>query len=139
MPFVFSTDNDTCLNLVRKLAEKDACLSSRFNNKIQLGKTVKSSSEFHRQMIGRSCNGTEYSSEKTMSWVSELFQGARYQYDEYKTPAGLSNSSSGYKAKYYEEDLFKLFENSRISNNTIVYQLKHTGTENHVNKKISIC
>jgi hypothetical protein len=133
LPFVFASDN-TCLNLARKLAERDACLASRINNKINLGKTAKTADDFYRQMIGRSCNGTEYSCGNTMSWVSELFQGTLYQYEEYKTFDGFNGSASGYKL-YYDEDLFKLFEKSRVSQNTIVYQLRHTGTEDHVDLK----
>jgi hypothetical protein len=66
-----------------------------------------------------------------MSWVSELFLGLDSQFQEAKYDDGLFGSANGYDLAIGDE-LLKIYELSKKKNDSIIYQIRHTGTEDHV-------
>mmetsp|Transcript_25877 Transcript_25877/g.19514 ORF Transcript_25877/g.19514 Transcript_25877/m.19514 type:complete len:195 (-) Transcript_25877:329-913(-) len=72
-------------------------------------------------------SGDEYESDLTRSWVTELFQGLKNTYKEYK---GIEEGSEGYQ-EYYGQDIIDLFDSYASSDSSFTFQLKHVGAEEH--------
>ena len=129
------TEQD-CFSLIKKLAEKDKCLASRIDTKKNAALASNEKNEFFLKVISSKCNGTAYACGKTMSWVSEVFEGLANQYDESKLDNYFDGSSIGY---YYlvGDELNNLFKLNKNQPYPIIYRLRFTGNEDHVklNKK----
>ena len=122
---------DECFSLIKVLSEKDTCLSSRIELKSVKSKLATNSKQFVALVKNIECNGTAYSCGNTMSWISEVFLGLESQFQESKYDNGLYGGMSGYELAIGEE-LTKLFEVGKLQDDSIIYQLRHTGTEDHV-------
>jgi hypothetical protein len=124
--------NTDCLNYVQKLSNQDKCLASRVDLKLSTARKVQNTNQFYSSIKNNpsKCNGTAYSCGNTMSWVSEAFLGLTAQYDEYKN--GFQGPNAGYK-NLIGDDLKSLFTNNRYNPGHIIYQVRHNGTEDHVN------
>jgi hypothetical protein len=120
-----------CFSLIKVLAEKDKCLWSRSPLKHEKAQQAKNSDQFFTSVLNIPCTGVEFSCGNTMSWVSELFLGLESQFQEAKYDDGLFGSANGYDLAVGDE-LLKIYELSKRKNDSIIYQIRHTGTEDHV-------
>jgi hypothetical protein len=121
-----------CFSLIKTLSEKDKCLWSRINLKREKAQLAKNSEQFFQNVLNIPCTGNEFSCGNTMSWVSEVFLGLENQFQESKYDDSLFGALSGYDLAIGDE-LVKLYELSKTKNDSIIYQMRHTGTEDHVN------
>ena len=122
---------DDCFNIIKKLSEKDKCLWSRINLKHEKAQSSKNAEQFVESVRNIPCNGNEFSCGNTMSWISEVFLGLESQFQESKYDESLFGAMSGYDLAIGDE-LIKLYELAVTKNDSIIYQMRHTGTEDHV-------
>ena len=127
--------SDDCFDSIKKLAPNDKCLCSRHSLKQAKAKQVQNSQEFIKAVKYVQCNGTEFSCGDTMSWVSEVFLGIQSQYQESKYDDGFYGELAGFKLDIGDQ-LVEFFEKARLINDSLIYQLRHTGTEDHVSFSI---
>lgn len=122
---------DDCYNLIKTLANQDKCLSSRIDLKQSTAKIATNPEQFFDLMLNIPCNGTAFSCGNTRSWVSEVFLGLSSQFQCSKLDiAGIDGDLTGYSL-HIGQDLMDLFEIGRLRNESIIYQLRHIGTEDH--------
>lgn len=70
-------------------------------------------SEFQYQVMRNAkSNGEAFLCGYTQCWVSEVFEGLPYQYEEYKN--GKHGTKAGYK-NYIGSDLIELFQRNKMS------------------------
>ena len=125
---------DDCFNLIKTLANQDKCLCSRIALKKNTAKITTNPDQFFDSMLNVPCSGTEFSCGNTRSWVSEVFLGLKSQFQNSKLDIdGIDGDLAGYSLQIGQE-LIDLFEIGRLRNESIIYQLRHIGTEDHVNQ-----
>ena len=133
--FVSTIRCQTCFDSIKKLAEKDKCLSSRADVKIANAKAHTKETYFNKVVASR-CNGTAFACGLTMSWVTEVFEGLSSQYTENKLNDNFDGSKIGYSYLVGDE-LRNLFKKNRYAPYLIIYRLRFTGDEDHVFSKLS--
>lgn len=124
-------DKFDCHYYIKQLANYDKCLSSRSDLKHAEANIAKDPEEFFKLVTSSKCNGTAYACGLTMSWVTELFEGLRSQYNMSKYDDGINGAQAGYSL-VIGDDLRKLFDDNKNKLYPIVYHMRHTGTEDHV-------
>jgi len=125
------TQNE-CFGLIKVLSEKDKCLWSRVYLKREKAQMSKNVEQFVQNVVNIPCTGNEFSCGNTMSWVTEVFLGLESQFQESKYDDSFFGAMSGYDLAIGDE-LVKLYELGKTKNDSIIYQMRHTGTEDHVN------
>lgn len=128
--FIGCVYSQQCLYYIKNLAQKDKCLASRIDLKRQYSAKL-SKVNFIKTISKSRCNGTAFACGKTMSWVTEVFEGLDFQYDESKYDNYVDGSKIGYSF-LTGDDLRSLFNNNKNKRYLIVYQLRFTGNEDHV-------
>lgn len=131
--YVKSNDNEKCLGYIKYLSTKDKCLSSRRQLKVDQEKTTSSPEYFFTVVALSKCDGTDFACGLTTSWVTEVFQGLKSQYIEYKNDDSQNGEKAGYEL-YIGDDLRKLFKDKKDSPYGIAYNMRHIGPEDHVNE-----
>ena len=133
---VFTADN-LCFDEVKKLSEQDLCLSSRIFLKKDKALVSANPDEFVAKVKGLKCNGTEYSCGNTMSWVSEVFNGLKSQYQENKLDDYMDGGLAGY-GYFTGSKIRELFESAQKLSDHLIFSMRHTGTEDHVNLNLNL-
>lgn len=81
------------------------------------------------------CNGSAYACGLTTSYVTEIFQGLKNQYEEYLNDDQVNGEKAGYSL-YIGDDLRNLFAQNKNSPYGFAYNMRHIGPEDHVTLKI---
>ncbi|NTX08046.1 hypothetical protein [Myxococcus sp. CA040A] len=67
----------------------------------------------------------------TRAWVTEVFEALERQSSEYKFDDGIDGSRAGYRVVHGDE-LQGVFQHHAGRDETVIYRVRHTGTEDHV-------
>ena len=125
-----SVYSQQCFDYIKKLAEKDKCLASRIDVKRMAAQT-QTKEMFVTTVRNSKCNGTAFACGKTTSWVTEVFEGLPYQYNDHKYDDFFDGSKAGYSF-IVGDQLKSLFANNRNKRYPIIYHVRFTGNEDHV-------
>lgn len=127
---------DICFETIHKLAEKDHCLSSRVNFLVDRALASRTAPEFATTVELASkndtCNGDQSNCGLTMGYLSEAFVGLEKQFEFFKKFDGLNGTNMGFQ-NLIGEPIRQLFQDNKNSSSHLIYLLRHTGTEDHVN------
>lgn len=121
----------TCHDRIRGLSVHDRELSTRADHKSQAAKDAQSSEQFVAVMLDSREDGEAFACGLTRSWVTEVFEGLERQYSESKYDDGIDGSKAGYRV-FQGDELHGFFQSHAGSEETVIYHVRHTGTEDHV-------
>ncbi|RYZ39535.1 MAG: hypothetical protein EOO71_19715 [Myxococcaceae bacterium] len=121
----------SCHERIRALSVHDGVLSSRLGHKSQAAKETPDASQFVARMRESREDGEAFACGLTRSWVTEVFEGLERQYPEARYDDGIDGSRAGYRVVHGDE-LHALFQGHAGSAETVIYHVRHTGTEDHV-------
>lgn len=124
-------DGDSCHEQVRRLAAHDRVLSTRLAHKSQAAKGAEDAARFVSVMLDSREDGDRYFCGMTRAWVTEVFEGLERQYSEYRFDDGIDGSRAGYRVVHGDE-LHGFFQQHSGREETVIYRVRHTGTEDHV-------
>ena len=119
----------SCLEIITKLSSFDKCLSSRHAFKVNLASKSRNANSFIKDQSNYNyfCNGTYFACGLTTSWVTEVFEGLKAQYNECKFYNGFNGEAAGYSTDYDN-----IFNTMGSLNFHIILHLRHTGLHDHV-------
>ncbi|RKG79397.1 hypothetical protein [Corallococcus terminator] len=121
----------SCHERIRDLSVHDRALSSRLEHKVQAAKNTQVPEQFVAAMLESREDGEAFACGLTRSWVTEVFEGLEQQYVESRHDDGIDGSRAGYRVVRGDE-LQGLFQVHAGSARTVIYHVRHTGTEDHV-------
>lgn len=123
-------DNDICFNVIKELAKQDICLASRLDTKRHIASESSNSKEFVRKIaLQTKCSGKEFACGHTSSWITEVFQGLKKEYEMYKD--WNDGSKVGFK-QHDAKSFYKLFLKNKGLSNRVIYFIRHLNTHDHV-------
>ena len=129
--FLLSVSSQKCFEIVRNMSINDKCLFSRAILKKNISQKTNDSATFVSLMKNLiQCNGTYASCGNTRSWVTEVFEGLASQLNE-----SIYEDTNGTKAGYQNligDDLIAFFKAQSSINESVIYHLRHVGTQDHV-------
>ena len=131
---VSAVHSQSCFDFIKKLAVKDKCLASRIDVK-SLNAKKQTKEMFWTNVATSRCTGTAFACGKTMSWVTEVFEGLSSQYTEHKLDDYIDGSKIGYSYLVGDE-LRNLFKSNKNLLYPVIYRIRFTGDEDHVLSKI---
>ena len=100
-----------CYDVVYKLSSEDRCLNTRLQFKANIASETDNPEDFATLVKSShyQCNGTYYSCGYTLSWISEIFEGLKDQFEEYKHYDDFNGTDSGFSTFY--ENIFRSYKN----------------------------
>lgn len=126
-----SVEELSCHDRIRELSAQDRKLSSRADHKYQSAREAPDAEHFVSVMLTSRENGEDFACGLTRAWVTEVFEGLERQYSEYRNDDGIDGSRAGYQI-VHGDGLAALFQSHAESLETVIYHVRHTGTEDHV-------